>query len=105
MSSPTTPTIEGSLSVLGISYTVKNRIILRNISLYCGGGNILALLGNSGSGKTSLLDVIACRAEGRTVGGAFINGRLVTPELFVKRGGYVLQDDQLLGENDINTIF
>ncbi|CAD5113452.1 DgyrCDS2620 [Dimorphilus gyrociliatus] len=96
MRSPTTPTTEYSLSILGVSYTIKSRTILRNISLYCGGGNILALLGNSGSGKTSLLDVVACRAEGRTVGGAFINGRLVTPELFVKRGAYVLQDDQLL---------
>ncbi len=49
-----------------------------------------------GSGKTTLLDVIARRAQGQVVGGVYIDGKLLTSQLFRTDCGYVIQADRLL---------
>ena len=49
-----------------------------------------------GSGKTSLLDVIACRTSGRVVGGIYLNNRLMTVKIFQHEAGYVMQADRLI---------
>ncbi|XP_065177520.1 ATP-binding cassette sub-family G member 5-like [Sycon ciliatum] len=72
--------------------------ILRNVSLHLQPGGMLAILGNSGSGKTSLLDCIAQRTVwgSRQTGTIYVDHRPLTTALFRARGAYVMQDDTLL---------
>lgn len=40
---------------------IERRDILKNIDGFCPGGEVTAILGASGAGKTSLLNILACR--------------------------------------------
>ena len=51
---------------------------------------------HQGSGKTSLLDVIACRTTGKVVGGVYMGKTLMKEDMFQREAGYVIQDDRLL---------
>ncbi|KAM8858689.1 ATP-binding cassette sub-family G member 8 [Spinachia spinachia] len=68
------------------------------LSLRVRSGQMLAVIGSSGCGKTSLLDIITCRDEGgaRTSGQVLINGTPNTPQLVKKNVAHVRQDDRLL---------
>ncbi|KAG7511911.1 hypothetical protein JOB18_014121 [Solea senegalensis] len=59
---------------------------------------MLAIIGSSGCGKTSLLDIITCRDEGgiMTSGQILINGKPSTKQLAKKSIAHVRQDDRLL---------
>eukprot|EP00117_Sycon_ciliatum_P044031 scpid75987/ scgid31811/ ABC transporter G family member 2; White-brown complex homolog protein 2 len=72
--------------------------VLNEVSLVLPSGGMMAVLGNSGSGKTSLLDCIAQRtvSGSTTTGTVFMDCQLMTPALFRARGAYVMQDDTLL---------
>ncbi|KJE95696.1 hypothetical protein CAOG_06121 [Capsaspora owczarzaki ATCC 30864] len=72
--------------------------ILNDISLTVKAGQVLAILGSSGSGKTSLLDVLACRSpkDGRIEGQVLLNDRPMTAAAMRDVAGYVVQDDRLL---------
>ncbi|XP_068184389.1 ATP-binding cassette sub-family G member 8 [Antennarius striatus] len=71
---------------------------INNLSLRVHSGQMLALIGSSGCGKTSLLDIITCRDEGGTMmsGQILINGKANTPQLVKKSIAHVRQDDRLL---------
>ncbi|TWW78333.1 ATP-binding cassette sub-family G member 8 [Takifugu flavidus] len=71
---------------------------ISNLSLRVRSGQMLAIIGSSGCGKTSLLDIITCRDEGgeMTSGEVLINGRPNTPQLVKKSIAHVRQDDRLL---------
>ncbi|XP_046886079.1 ATP-binding cassette sub-family G member 8 [Hypomesus transpacificus] len=71
---------------------------ISNLNLRVHSGQMLAIIGSSGCGKTSLLDVITCRDEGgcMTLGHVLINGRPSTPQLVRKSIAHVRQDDRLL---------
>jgi hypothetical protein len=57
-------------------------------------GQILALLGPSGAGKTTMLDILARRAKGGTVkGDLLMNGHPVNPGVFRRVSAYVQQED------------
>uniref|UniRef100_A0A673WFM0 ATP-binding cassette, sub-family G (WHITE), member 8 n=1 Tax=Salmo trutta TaxID=8032 RepID=A0A673WFM0_SALTR len=77
----------------GDKQTAINKLNLRVRS-----GQMLAIIGSSGCGKTSLLDVITCRDEGgsMTSGQVLINGQPSNPKLVRKTIAHVRQDDRLL---------
>lgn len=103
---------ETTLSVLNVSYVVKERvgpwwkgaclrrikhkIVLRDVSMHMKTGQITAILGGSGSGKTSLLDCIANRARGTVSGKVYYNNMECTKDIAQTFTSYVMQADRLL---------
>ncbi|KAL7877559.1 hypothetical protein SRHO_G00042020 [Serrasalmus rhombeus] len=71
---------------------------IKDLNLRVHSGQMLAVIGSSGCGKTSLLDIITCRDEGGTKqsGEVLINGKPFTPSLVKKSIAHVRQDDRLL---------
>ncbi|KAL7890233.1 hypothetical protein AOLI_G00024910 [Acnodon oligacanthus] len=71
---------------------------IKDLNLRVHSGQMLAVIGSSGCGKTSLLDIITCRDEGGTKksGEVLINGKPSTPSLVKKSIAHVRQDDRLL---------
>ncbi|KAI8784889.1 ATP-binding cassette sub-family G member 5 [Biomphalaria glabrata] len=100
-----------SLNIIGFSYVVKERtghwwngacfrsrkkLVLNNLCMTFETGELTALVGTSGSGKTSLLDVISGRSTGVTTGVISYNGQQCTREMMRQKSSYVLQADRLL---------
>ena len=70
--------------------------ILYNVSATMPSGSLTAILGSSGSGKTTMLNTLACRMGGgrlKTTGEILYNG---SPEMSSIRSAYVMQQDILL---------
>uniref|UniRef100_A0A8D0CGN2 ATP-binding cassette sub-family G member 8 n=1 Tax=Scleropages formosus TaxID=113540 RepID=A0A8D0CGN2_SCLFO len=76
----------------------NKQMAIESLSLRVRSGQMLAVIGSSGCGKTSLLDIITCRDEGGSIkkGHVSINGRPSTPQLVRKSIAHVRQDDRLL---------
>nr|XP_015800099.2 ATP-binding cassette sub-family G member 8 isoform X2 [Nothobranchius furzeri] len=76
----------------------NKQVAINDLSLRVRSGQMLAVIGSSGCGKTSLLDIITCRDEGgsMTSGQVLINGKPNTPQLVKKCIAHVRQDDRLL---------
>eukprot|EP00042_Codosiga_hollandica_P026307 m.123320 g.123320 ORF g.123320 m.123320 type:complete len:637 (-) comp52155_c0_seq4:72-1982(-) len=73
------------------------RPVLKDVSGYARPGQLLAVLGGSGSGKTSLLDFIMGRVDKEHSRGTVrINERICTQEITRNFIGYVMQDDFLM---------
>ncbi|XP_061821272.1 ATP-binding cassette sub-family G member 8 isoform X1 [Nerophis lumbriciformis] len=88
------------LSEFKLPWEIKGdkQTAINNLSLRVCSGQMLAIIGSSGCGKTSLLDIITCRDEGGAVtsGQILINGRPNTAQLVKKSIAHVRQDDRLL---------
>uniref|UniRef100_A0A3P8RXG6 ATP-binding cassette sub-family G member 8 n=1 Tax=Amphiprion percula TaxID=161767 RepID=A0A3P8RXG6_AMPPE len=88
------------LSEFKLPWEIKGnkQTAINNLSLRVHSGQMLAVIGSSGCGKTSLLDIITCRDEGGTMksGQILINGKPNTPQLVKKSIAHVRQDDRLL---------
>ncbi|KAM3606947.1 uncharacterized protein V6R79_026200 [Siganus canaliculatus] len=88
------------LSEFKLPWEIKGdkQTVIKNLSLRVHSGQMLAIIGSSGCGKTSLLDIITCRDEGGSMssGQILINGRPNTPQLVKKSIAHVRQDDRLL---------
>ncbi|XP_024408841.2 ATP-binding cassette sub-family G member 8 [Desmodus rotundus] len=71
---------------------------IQNLSFKVRSGQMLAIIGSSGRGTASLLDVITGRGHGGKVksGQIWINGQPSTPQLVSKCMAHVRQHDQLL---------
>ncbi|XP_050406393.1 ATP-binding cassette sub-family G member 5 isoform X1 [Patella vulgata] len=74
----------------------RKKMVLRSLNMKFINGQIAAIVGSSGSGKTSLLDVISCRTEGRVSGSVYFSGELCTGTLMKSAASYVMQADRLL---------
>ncbi|WAR14879.1 ABCG5-like protein [Mya arenaria] len=75
---------------------LRHKCIINDVTLRLKSGEITGILGNSGSGKTSLLDVITCRASGKVTGDVIYNGTRCTNDVIQNHATYVMQADRFL---------
>jgi ABC-type multidrug transport system ATPase subunit/ABC-type multidrug transport system permease subunit len=93
------PFIPANLCIQDLSYFVtlpsgEEKQLLHEITAHFEPGRIVALMGSSGAGKTTLMDVIAGRKTGgRTTGSIFVNGELKDPKNFSRIAAYCEQMD------------
>ena len=83
---------------LGYQLPDKNgegKWLVKGITGYVLLGQTLAIIGASGSGKTTTLDALALRMSTPVSGDIKINGQEMTETLFHKHCAYVMQDDFL----------
>ena len=101
------------LAFRGVTYTVKlsarqakasagaaTKTILSDVSGICQAGHVTAIMGPSGAGKTSLLDVLAGRVSAT---GELALGQKYpcTPTDIQRRAAYVQQDDAILASQTV----
>lgn len=86
-----------SLLFQDVSYQLKGRNILSGISGAVHPGELMAIMGASGAGKTTFLDILARKNKVGSAGGDFyLNGEKVRDDEFRSVIGFVDQDDTLL---------
>jgi ABC-type multidrug transport system ATPase subunit len=97
--------VPATLHFRDITYTLPSpspgdapgRQILHNISGRVRPGEVLAIIGASGAGKSTFLDILARKAKSGTVGGStLVNGREVPDNAFRRVCGFVDQEDTLM---------
>lgn len=88
------------LELSNISYVVKDKTIIRNVSLAVNEGDYLTIVGPSGSGKSTLLKLCSDLIS-PTLGSITYNGRNLTaiePESYRKEVGYCFQRPYLFAK-------
>ncbi|KAH3671774.1 hypothetical protein WICMUC_004565 [Wickerhamomyces mucosus] len=86
-----------TLTFENVSYTVKDKTILNNVSGVVKPREILAIMGGSGAGKTTLLDILAQKNKNGVITGDIkINGNSINKNDMKKLIGFVDQEDYLL---------
>ncbi|CAN0120957.1 unnamed protein product [Ectocarpus sp. 6 AP-2014] len=85
-------------SLMGGEAGVKQ--ILKGVSGAVESGQILAIIGSSGAGKTSLLDVLVGKVSAGTkgldiTGDVTVNGKAMSKSFFLENAAYVPQEDRL----------
>lgn len=86
-----------SLQFEDVSYQLNGKHILSGIQGIALPGQIMAIMGASGAGKTTFLDILARKNKRGYVGGNFyINGEKIPDDEFRSVVGFVDQDDTLL---------
>ncbi|KAI1455296.1 ABC drug exporter AbcA [Annulohypoxylon moriforme] len=94
---PPIPHQVGMFHWVNLNYEIKigknTRQILRNIDGWVQPGTLTALMGITGAGKTSLLNVLADRTTVGTVSGEIFVDRHVRDTSFRRKVGYVQQED------------
>jgi ABC-type multidrug transport system fused ATPase/permease subunit len=89
--------VPASLRFSDISYTLGDRVILDNITGHLKPGQATAIMGASGAGKSTFLDILARKQKRGTVSGTMkVNGRFVKSEEFRRIMGFVDQEDTLM---------
>ncbi|KAI0635999.1 hypothetical protein C8Q77DRAFT_1052354 [Trametes polyzona] len=89
--------VPASLHFSNISYTLGGHTILDNISGCAKPGQLLAIMGASGAGKSTFLDILARKNKKGTVSGTtLVNGREIADADFKKVMGFVDQEDTLM---------
>lgn len=67
--------------------------VLHEVSGLVSSGNLVAIMGSSGAGKTSLLAAISRRDKGEMTGYIMLNSRLIGASIISKISGFVAQHD------------
>lgn len=89
--------VPASLRFSDISYTLAGRLILDNITGHLKPGQATAIMGASGAGKSTFLDILARKQKRGTVSGHMsVNGRIIKDEEFKRVMGFVDQEDTLM---------
>nr|XP_022899836.1 ATP-binding cassette sub-family G member 1-like [Onthophagus taurus] len=93
---------EISLGFRNVSYTVqegifKNRrkLLLRSVNGDFIGGELTAIMGPSGAGKTTLMNILAGYTTTGVTGTLSVNSKKRNEDLFRKQSCYIMQDDNL----------
>lgn len=90
-----------NLDVSGLSFAYKRgHEVLRDVSLQAHGGEVIALVGANGVGKTTLASIL-CGLRQPTKGAIRFNGKRMTARMLRKASYFVMQDAdyQLFGES------
>ena len=86
-----------ALQFENVSYNLKGKEILSGISGYAHPGQIMAIMGASGAGKSTFLDILARKNKRGHVGGTmYVNGEKILDNEYRNVIGFVDQDDTLL---------
>ena len=86
-----------ALQFQDVSYHLNNKQILQGISGIAQPGQVMAIMGASGAGKTTFLDILARKNKrGNTMGDFFVNGEKVSDTDFKSVVGFVDQEDTML---------
>jgi ATP-binding cassette, subfamily G (WHITE), member 2 len=86
-----------ALQFRNVSYRIGDKTILQNVHGLVRPGEVLAIMGASGAGKTSFLDILARKRKRGVVDGEFfLNGRSVSDAQFKRVVGFVDQEDTLM---------
>lgn len=86
-----------SLYFQNVSYGLNGKTILSDIQGAAYPGEIMAIMGASGAGKTSFLDILARKNKrGNATGDFYVNGEKVTDAEFKNVIGFVDQEDTML---------
>ncbi|KAJ7759367.1 hypothetical protein DFH07DRAFT_1023671 [Mycena maculata] len=89
--------VPATLYFSALSYALGSRVLLDNISGTIKPGQVCAIMGASGAGKSTFLDILARKAKrGQVSGTTFVNGREVRDEEFKAVTGFVDQEDTLM---------
>ncbi|KAL6298547.1 hypothetical protein BKA93DRAFT_810707 [Sparassis latifolia] len=89
--------VPASLHFTNISYTIGNHTLLDSVTGSVKPGQLMAIMGASGAGKTTFLDILARRRKRGVVSGrTLVNGRDFADADFKKVTGYVDQEDTLM---------
>jgi ABC-type multidrug transport system ATPase subunit len=89
--------VPATLHFSNLSYTLGSRVLLDNISGTIKPGQVCAIMGASGAGKSTFLDILARKSKRGQVGGTtYVNGREVKNEQFKAVTGFVDQEDTLM---------
>lgn len=90
---------DATLSWKDINLTIGKKQILFGITGQVEAGSVCALMGPSGAGKTSLMNVLAGRVvpskKKRITGDILVNGSPINPRSYRKNIAYVMQEDLL----------
>ena len=80
-----------------LHYTIKGKEILKGISGIASPGQITAIMGASGAGKSTFLDILARKNKrGTTTGSMYLSGEKILDHEYKSVIGYVDQEDTLL---------
>lgn len=87
-----------NFSFEGVSFTVKTKqgpkTILRDLTASVGSGDVLAILGPSGAGKTTLMNVLTLQSFGGSAAGTVeLNGEQLSLGMFLRHCAVVTQQD------------
>jgi len=77
-------------------FSVKDISILKGVNLTLPPGRLVALMGPSGAGKTSLLNVLGARGKGKVAGSVTLNGKPITRMLAKQECKLVPQHDDMI---------
>lgn len=88
-----------SLNWQNLSVSINNKKILSKLSGEVRAGELCCIIGSSGAGKTSLLNILAGRSgyssKFNIVGNVGINNKVIDPLTFRNNIAYVMQDNAL----------
>ncbi|KAK7006194.1 ABC transporter protein [Favolaschia claudopus] len=89
--------VPATLHFSNVSYTLGSRVLLDNISGTIKPGQVCAIMGASGAGKSTFLDILARKSKrGQVSGMTYVNGREVANAEFKAVTGFVDQEDTLM---------
>ena len=86
-----------SLQFENISYTLNRKQILSGISGIAQPGQLMAIMGASGAGKSTFLDILARKSKrGVVEGNYYVNGEKIIDNEYRRVVGFVDQEDTML---------